>query len=375
MAISVQSFYDELSNNNIEFFAGVPDSLLKNLCGYIDDTVDSEKHHITANEGGAIAMGIGYHLATNSVPLVYMQNSGLGNIVNPVLSMVDDMVYGIPMVLVVGWRGEVLADNTQLKDEPQHAKQGLITLQMLDSMGIKYLVVDENTDLSTGVVGDLINHAKDNSVPVCIVVRKGAFESYKQQSENNGFEMTREQSIECIVDSLESDDLIVSTTGMISRELFETRKKKNQSHDTDFLVVGGMGHASQVATGVLVGNPNKTVYCLDGDGGFLMHMGSITNNADHAIKHIVINNGAHDSVGGQSTKSFDINIPNIALSSGYTFAKQVRTKDELISALAELKQLNSAGLIEVLVNKGSRPDLGRPTQTPKQTKDGFKTNF
>ena len=367
--ISPKTVYETLQGLNVDFYAGVPDSLLKDFCAYITEK-NTDNHIISANEGSAIGLAIGHHLATGKVPVVYMQNSGLGNIVNPVLSMGDKDVYGIPMIMIIGWRGEMLADGTQLKDEPQHKTQGRLTTDILNTMEIPYVVIDAETENIESVLTDMVKKATDTSAPVAVLVRKGTFEKHKLDAPKNPYEMTRENAIGHFVDVLTDNDVVVGTTGMPSRELFEVRKAKGHDNN-DFLCVGGMGHASSIAVGVAQSKPNKTVWCLDGDGAMIMHMGSMVVNKDYDINHIVVNNGAHDSVGGQPTVAFDVDLTAIANDCGYKWAKCVDNESDLKTALSEIKSAPKPAFLEIRVAKGNRDDLGRPTKTPVETKYSF----
>ncbi len=368
--ITPKNFHQSLANLGLEYFTGVPDSLLKTLCAYITSQTPADRHIIAANEGGAMGLAIGYHLATGKTPLVYMQNSGLGNIVNPLLSMADDQVYGIPMLLLIGWRGEINEDGVQLKDEPQHKKQGQVTEALLQAMNIDYVIINKNTKNLDSILKNLIQKTNMQKCPVAILVRKGTFDSFELPNEKPANLWSREEAISTFVKEIKSDAFVVSTTGMPSRELFEQRELLSQSHSSDFLVVGSMGYASQIAAEISK-HYRSDVYCLDGDGSFLMHMGGVAINARGKFCHIVLNNGAHDSVGGQPTVANDIDIPTIAKACGYTYVVNVKTKEEFIDALNEArrKQTNGACLIEVLVAKGSRSNLGRPTLTSKIMKE------
>lgn len=301
--IDTGKFYDCLTENDIDFFTGVPDSLLKNICAYIADNTTKQRNIIAANEGGAIALATGYHLATSKIPMVYMQNSGIGNAVNPLLSLADPDVYSIPMLLMVGWRGE-----PGLKDEPQHIKQGKVTLDLLDAMQIPYKILPDNIKEATRVIEEATLYIKKNSSPFAIIIRKNTFSPCKLKNiEVTNFELTREEAIKEVVKLLDKSDIIVSTTGMTSRELFEFRKELGQSHENDFLTVGSMGHANQIALSIALEKPDRNVYCFDGDGAILMHTGSMGIIGDLApknFKHIIFNNGAHDSVGGPSDNWF-----------------------------------------------------------------------
>ena len=303
--INTKLFFQNLVENNIEFFTGVPDSLLNSICSYITDNVSSKKHIIAANEGNALALGIGYYLASGKLPLIYLQNSGLGNIVNPLLSLADPDVYSVPMLLMIGWRGEPNAT-----DEPQHKKQGRVTLKLLEAMEVPYQVlsIDTSDDQAKEIINKASKEALKNNAPFAIVIKKNTFSEYKIKKDKmvNSL-LFREDAIKIIVDNLDDKDIVVSTTGFASRELFEYREKLKQGHNKDFLTVGGMGHANQIALGIAMQKPNRRVLCLDGDGSTLMHMGSlgISGNVEcNNFKHIIFNNGAHDSVGGQPTVGY-----------------------------------------------------------------------
>ena len=367
--IQPKDFIEKLRAGGVEFFAGVPDSLLKNLCAYITDNMAREKNIIAANEGGAVGLAAGYHLATGKTGCVYMQNSGEGNAVNPLLSLMDADVYKIPLLLIIGWRGEPDAH-----DEPQHVKQGKVTLSLLKTMGIPYSVLDENWEQQ--VDGALLAIQETNGV-YALIVRKGTFEDYKLQNQiNQDWSLAREDAIKIVVDKLREDDIIVSTTGMISRELFEYREAKGQGHAHDFLTVGSMGHASQIALGIALQKPNRRVIVFDGDGALLMHMGGLAIIGDYNPKnlvHIVLNNGAHDSVGGQPTVGQKIDVEAVAKAVGYT---DVISVDNQMSLMAAMNHVNNAeidgvSLINVNVRKGNRKDLGRPTTTPQQNKEAL----
>lgn len=370
--INIKEFYDELLNNDIDFFTGVPDSLLKFFCAFIKDNVSERKNIIAANEGNAIGLAAGYHLATKKIGLVYMQNSGIGNALNPLVSLADKLVYSLPMLLIIGWRGE-----PNKKDEPQHKKQGIITTKILDVLDIKYEVLDNNTnnDEMRVILQKAYDFMKENNEPYAIVIKKGTFDEYilKDNCIYN-FGMTREEAIGVLVNSIEKNAAVISTTGMASRELFELREKYKQDHNRDFLTVGSMGHASQIALGVALSNKDKEVYCIDGDGALLMHLGGLTtigNQKPKNFKHILINNGVHDSVGGQETVGFKIDILAIAKGCGYKECFSCSSREELAKLLERIKDGEGPILLEIRVQKGARKDLGRPTSTPIENKEAF----
>jgi len=364
--VNVSAFYQHLKNREVSFFAGVPDSLLKDICAYITEHATTEEHVITANEGSAVGLAVGYHLATGKTPLVYMQNSGLGNVINPVLSIADDDVYGIPMILLIGWRGE-----PGVKDEPQHVKQGKVTDKMLEAMGIPYVVIDQESDYASAI-DQQVDLANEKSCPVAILIKKNTFSKYKFETPESKFPLSREEALKLVVDNLSQEAIVVSTTGKLSRELFEYREEKHQGHGADFLTVGAMGHTSQIALGVSLQDKSKQVYCLDGDGSVIMHMGSLATNgrlADRNFCHIVFNNGAHESVGGQPSFAFDLDIPAIAKSCGYKQTMSVSSREDILECLQS--ERSGSTLIEIKVSIDSRDDLGRPTTTPKENKVDF----
>ena len=374
--ISPKFFYDTLASKGIDFYAGVPDSLLKNLCAYITDHADAKHNIIAANEGGAMGLAAGHYLATGKIPVVYMQNSGEGNIINPLASLTDKEVYNIPVLLVIGWRGK-----PGVHDEPQHVKQGKVTTGLLNVMGIDYTVLSKEEDKAEKQIEKAVTYMQQTKECYALVIEKDTFEEYKLSSSvstlHASLSLSREEAIQTVAAALGEKDVIVSTTGMISRELFEYRAAKNQGHERDFLTVGSMGHASQIALGIALEKPDRRVWCFDGDGASIMHMGSMAIVGSKAPKnyvHVVFNNGAHDSVGGQPTVGLSIDLPAIAKAVGYKHVYSVDNKEELERLLAScIKPLISEGaaFIEVKVKKGNRKDLGRPTTTPIQNKEAL----
>lgn len=365
--IPCQKFYEFLVRNQIDFFTGVPDSLLKDFCAYVTDHTDEKNNIIAANEGNAIALATGHYLATRKIGLVYMQNSGLGNTINPLTSLADQDVYSIPMLLIIGWRGK-----PGEKDEPQHVKMGKVMLNTLDTLKIPYKLLGENYE---NTINEAIDYMKNNKVPYAIVVKKDIFEEYKlQNKKNTNYELNREEAIKTIVPLLNENDIVVSTTGKTSRELFQFRREIKQGHEKDFLTVGSMGHSSSVALGIALEKPSRIVYCFDGDGALIMHMGALStigNLKPKNFKHIVFNNFAHDSVGGQPTSAHNIDIVQIAKANGYANAFSVETKDQIIECTKRMKEMEGPVMLEIKVNKGARKDLGRPTTTPIENKEAF----
>lgn len=363
-------FVNILKEHGIDFYAGVPDSLLKNICAYITDNLPSKQNIIAANEGGAMGIAAGYHLATGKIPVVYMQNSGEGNIINPLASLTDKEVYNIPVLLVIGWRGR-----PGVHDEPQHVKQGKVTTGLLNTMGINYAILPKDEEGAAKQIGIAADFMKQTNECYALVIEKDTFDAYKLQGvEENNLTLSREDAIKKVAASIEETACIVSTTGMISRELFEARTAWNQSHERDFLTVGSMGHASQIALGIALQKPERRVYCFDGDGASIMHMGNMAITASMKCKnyvHVVFNNGAHDSVGGQPTVGFKIDLCAVAKAVGYSYTFSVNTVEELETVLAGIKTTEGPVFLQVCVKKGNRKDLGRPTTTPIQNKEAL----
>lgn len=369
--IDPRQLFEILTAEGLTFYTGVPDSLLKDFCAYVTDNTPQANQIIAANEGGAVALASGHYLATGKPAVVYLQNSGLGNCVNPLVSLADPQVYSIPMLLLIGWRGE-----PGKKDEPQHVKQGRITISMLECLEIPYEIIDSTIPNLGDAVKRIVRTMISRLAPVALVVREGTFEPYKLHKDvHTNCQMNREDALHIILAHLTSQsDIVVSTTGKTSREIFEYREHHAQGHGRDFLTVGSMGHASQIALGIAMQKSNKSVYCIDGDGAVIMHMGSLAIIGAQGCanyKHIVINNGSHDSVGGQPTVGFSIDIRSVASSLGYKKVLLAETREELNSALTQLKEAEGPALLEVKVNKGARSNLGRPTTTPIQNKLKF----
>jgi len=363
-------FFEALRAAQVTLFAGVPDSLLKDFCAYVTDNAPRERHVITANEGGAVALAMGHFLATGEVGLVYMQNSGLGNTVNPLTSLADPAVYGIPMLLLVGWRG-LPGEH----DEPQHVKMGQVTLTTLEALGVPATILPTDIEEAKLALSNALADARARRAPHALVVKKGTFEAYKLQTKDeNPYAMTRELAIQTVVGALPKGACVIATTGMPSRELFEIRERRGEPHASDFLTVGGMGHASQIALGVALAKKEREVVCLDGDGAVLMHMGGLSTIGQTAPKnyhHVVLNNGAHDSVGGQPTVAFAVDLPATARAMGYRSAETVSTEAALAETLPRFFASEGPALLEIRVKKGSRKDLGRPTQSPQDLTRDF----
>ncbi len=371
--INPYNFVKAIKNNKINFVTGVPDSLLKNLTNCISDNL-KKNHIISTNEGSALALAIGHYLATKSPGIVYMQNSGLGNIINPVTSLAHPYVYGIPVILLVGWRGELLSENKQVEDEPQHKKQGQITIKQLKLLDIPIKIINKRTKNIKLILNNLKKLSIKKQTPVAIVVRKNTFAKYNQKKikkiKQNA--LYREEIINEIVSLSSNKQIILSTTGMASRELFEIREKKNQKTFKDFLTVGGMGHVSQIAAGVAMNKKNKKIICIDGDGSLLMHMGSLGISSKlKNIIHILINNKSHDSVGGQPTLGEFIDFTKISKACGYKSNILIKNKKKIRSTIKKALKNKNNSFLQINCEKGYRNNLGRPDKNIKKRKDLF----
>lgn len=359
-------FLDECQKNGIRFFTGVPDSLLKGFCDelFVRYGTDGKAHVVAHNEGGAVALCAGHYLATGKPGLCYMQNSGIGNAVNPLASLMDPEVYSIPCLMVIGWRGE-----PGIKDEPQHIKQGKITIPQLEILGIPFRILSAETqeDEFQNDFAELLSEMS-NGKTVAFVVKKGTFQSECKPDYGNGFTMTRETAVAKILAVSDPEDVFICTTGKLSREVFELRESRKEDHSHDFLTVGSMGHASMIAVQLAVEKPERKVWCLDGDGASLMHLGAlplIGRRHPCNFIHVIINNGAHETVGGMPVCSGSLNIAALASASGYAHVLTADSESSLSQALAEAASFDSGPLmIEVRCACGSRCDLGRPTSSP-----------
>lgn len=365
MMIAPQHFCAYLAEQDIGFFCGVPDSLLKHLCAYVDGELSASNHVITANEGNAIALATGHYLGSGNPAVVYMQNSGLGNAINPLVSLADKDVYSIPMLLVIGWRGEPGDE-----DEPQHVKQGRVTQGQLALLDIPFAVLDSTVDIES-TLAPLLQKMHSQSIPVAVLVKKNTFSSYKaKEKTTERYSLIREQVLAQLLNNLPPESLIVSTTGKTSREVFELRTVKGQQTN-DFLTVGAMGHTASIAMGVAMTNPTRRVVVLDGDGSMLMHMGAlpVIGARDMAnFVHVVLNNQCHESVGGQPTVAGDIDLRKIALGAGYRHYFCATDVTQLDDIVMQLKTVEGPVFFEVKIMPGSRSDLGRPSKTPEENK-------
>lgn len=365
--ISPSAFIEALRANGVGLLTGVPDSLLSSFCAYVDDHGSPGEHIVAANEGNAIALAAGYHLGTGKIAAVYLQNSGLGNAVNPLTSLTDPQVYRIPLLMIVGWRGE-----PGVKDEPQHVKQGRVTKGMLELLEIPHWILDPGTDLNQ-LLPEVFATIKKTNAPVALLVRKDTFAPYKSMRGVKKFPLKREDALASVLELASPNDLIVSTTGKTSRELFELRVRRAETQ-RDFLTVGSMGHTSSIAAGVALSVPQKRVICLDGDGSLLMHMGAMPIIGDLKpanFVHILLNNAAHESVGGQGTVAGQVDFGAIAKACGYTGYEKAADDEGVKRAWRNFQGKQGPLLLEILVACGSRDDLGRPTSTAEENKNSF----
>jgi phosphonopyruvate decarboxylase len=366
--IDPRALFESLRRRDVGLFTGVPDSLLASFCAYVDDHALATEHVIAANEGNAVALAAGYHLSSGRLGAVYLQNSGLGNTINPLTSLVDPEVYRVPLLLIIGWRGE-----PGVKDEPQHVKQGRITPGQLDLLEIPYWILEASSDLE-GVVAEAFAGLAARNAPVALLVRKDAFSSYKSKRPRRyDWQLRREDALRTLLELASSRDLVVSTTGKTSREVYELRAQAGQPQ-RDFLTVGGMGHTASIALGVALGNTDKRVICLDGDGSVLMHLGALPIIGDLAprnLLHVVLNNSAHESVGGQPTVAGAVDLAALARACGYRAYRLASDDAGIRSAWQELSAEAGPVLLEVRIGLGSRDDLGRPKSSPEENKHAF----
>ena len=365
-------FVDHLREQGVTMYTGVPDSLLKQLGSHIMAALPRENHVIAANEGAAVAIAMGHYLRTGSPAVVYLQNSGMGNTINPLLSLADPDVYGTPMVVIVGWRGQ-----PGVKDEPQHVKQGRVMQTLLDALQLPWSVLPHDPGAADSTMAEAVKVAVDRNSPYVVLVEKDTFANAEVSVPTaTGLEelASREDAVIAMADAVGSEAIIVATTGMLSRELFEYRERSGQSGERDFLTVGGMGHASSIALGIAMRETGREVWCFDGDGALLMHLGSLAVIADHAPAtyfHVVFNNGVHDSVGGQPTSVNVVDVAAVARAMGYRYATSTDDLASVAGAVAQLRSHGGPALLEVKVRPGNRAGIGRPTRTPAQSKQAF----
>ena len=369
--IDCAEFLKLLLRHEFDFYAGVPDSRLKDFCTCLEATGGGLT---CANEGNAIAAATGHYLATGRAGVAYFQNSGLGNAYNPLVSLAHSEVYAIPMLLLIGWRGE-----PEVADEPQHLAQGRVTLPTLDLLGISYAVLPTTMAEAERVVSDAVDSMKRTSSPFALVVRSKTFKAYPRSTTNPTADfLTREAALKTLLSVLPETARLVATTGKLSRELFELRVTDGDGHARDFLTVGSMGHASSIALGVALGQPTRLVVCLDGDGAALMHLGAmatIGKTAPRNFGHILFNNGVHESVGGQPTCGPKVDFCAVAKACGYRSASIAVKPDEILAWVERFNSESGPVFLEIRIAPGSRADLGRPTTSPQANKSEFQNGM
>lgn len=343
--------FDELKKNGITFFTGVPDSYLNGFCNYALKYCP-DHNIIAANEGNAIGIAAGHYFASKEIPLVYMQNSGIGNAINPLASLVDEAVYAVPMLLLIGWRGQ---GNTEPK-HPQHKLQGMITTELMDVMRISYSILEDDNEKIADVIKKAVEYCRATRKPYALIAPKGVMAGEKGNDKDKIYPMSREEAMEVILDHMPEDTIYSVTTGRATRELFFLRERRNEGKEHDFLNVGSMGHASSVALGIALERPERKIITLDGDSAAMMHLGAMTMVSKLHVPnfmHIVLNNGAHESVGGQPSAGHKVNFTKIAEACGYeTVHHEVTTEEELIEAITQLKDCGRASFIDVRIHKG-----------------------
>jgi len=364
--ITCQQLAKIFKSQSFTFFTGVPCSIFKDWLNFVGEKKQFQKVAV-ASEGEACAIASGFYLATGKTPVVYMQNSGLGNSVDPLTSLMNKEVYGIPALLLISWRGE-----PRIKDEPQHLKMGKITFRLLNTLGIPFVALSDNEKTAGRQIKKAKAYLKKRELPYAIIVRKGTVASYQAKKKKDKYSLTRERAIELIIGELKGNAAVISTTGKTSRELFELRKRKRQGHKCDFYTLGSMGCSAGIALGVALQKPKKKVFVFDGDGSVLMKMGTLATVGHYLPKnfyHIIFDNNTHDSTGGQRTVSDTVQFDKVAKACGYKSARVLSREKEIKESLSNIKQ--GPLMLVIKVKKGSREGLGRPTLSPLKMKKSF----
>ena len=375
MKIKPEELYKLLYKYGVEFYTGVPDSTIKDFCFFLDSNLPKSKHIIAANEGNSIGIATGYHLSTGKIPLVYMQNSGFGNAINPITSLADKSVFSIPMLIMLGWRGE-----PETNDAIQHQKDGQIQISLIESLGIPYTILSNNSNNLEDQIDNSVKLAEEQSSPFFLLVRRNSFEKSRHKLAYPKIEsdMSREYAISEIIKSIENDAAIISTTGKISRELYESRLKQGDDNHKDFRVIGSMGHASSISLGMSISNEKRKVYCIDGDGSIIMHMGALSVIGKYGssnFRHILLNNFSHDSVGGQASSSDVIDFSILSRSLSYKSYYKIAKKSDFNDIFTEFISSPGPSFLEIVVTQGSRSDLSRPNISPIDNKKSFMEFF
>ena len=368
-------FMKACTKYGINFITGVPDSLLKNLTAVFDSSPDLIAHQISSNEGSAVGLAIGRYLATGRVPIVYMQNSGLGNSINPLTSIAAKEIYSIPLILLIGWRGEILPNGNQIEDEPQHKFQGKITTKLLNSLEIPFIILDFDSDIEKTIEKIMKNALHDKS-PQALLIRSGTFSKTNSIFEyENQFVIKREDAISMLLDTYPKNSFYIATTGFTGRILMKMRLLRNEKQENDFLVIGGMGIANQIATGIsdALKSEKARIICLDGDGSALMHLGGLLNSSkSERLVHVLLNNGCHESVGKQETSAGNIDFSGIAGFLGYKNIYSASTLSEMQKAISSSANLTGSTFIEIKCRVGNNTDLPRPKDSPVNLRRKFE---
>ena len=358
--IKASTLINSLKKNNSDFFTGVPDSVLKELSFSLKNK-NKKNHIIASNEGAAVSIGIGNYLSTKKIPVIYMQNSGLSNALNPLISIAHKKVYSIPLILIIGWRG-----SPRVKDEPQHDVKGKITEQILKLINIKYTILRSNSDINK--FDKQIKLAKKNKSIIACLIEQGTLEkSTNIKKKQDFYNLDKELFLKNLLENLNKKTKIISSTGYNSRELMYLREKYKFKNSKDFYMVGGMGHTSSVALGYSLSSNNKTI-CIDGDGSLLMHLGSIKTAGTFAnknFKYILLNNNTHDSVGGQSTYANNIDFKKLSKSLGFKKFYSIDNKKNLKTIIKKFMSENNLSFLEVKVTNSKIKNLPRPSDLIK----------
>ncbi|MFX1314680.1 MAG: phosphonopyruvate decarboxylase [Promethearchaeota archaeon] len=369
--ISCRDFFNILNKHNLTFFTGIPDSTFKDLMKYLAENDGKSLDNIVAcNECEAIAIASGYHLATNNIGIVYMQNSGLGKAVNPLTSLCDPDVYSIPILLMIGWRGE-----PGKIDAPQHKKMGKITLSLLETLQIPYIILNPDLNDVERELNKALNYFNEHKSPYAFIFRRNFFKEYEMKKEYlNTYELTKKEAIKSIMSNIGNGEIIVSTTGYISRELYEYRESTNREHQKHFYNIGAMGCASSIGLSIALQKPKNKVLVFDGDGAAIMQMGAFTTIGKRSpsnFVHILLDNEVHESTGGQPTNSPIINFVKIAIASNYKYAIQIETKEELLKSIKDIKNRIGPVLLTIKVKHEPNLTLKRPDRIPNEYKEDF----
>ena len=364
--IKASQLINLLTKEELNFITGIPCSILKDFLSGLSEKKGQIEHIIATSEEEAMSIGVGYYLATAKIPIVYMQNSGLARSVDVLTSLANKEVYNVPILLLISWRGD-----PSKKDEPQHLKMGKITPKILKTLNIPYTVLSDSKPKIVKEIKVAKKYLENNSLPYAIIIKKGLIKPDQTKKQKDVYLLSREETIKIIINNLKNDEVIISTTGKTSRELFEYRETKKQSHKTDFYTVGSMGCSAAIALGIALGKPKKKIFVFDGDGSVLMQMGSLATIGHYLPKnfyHIIFDNNTYDSTGGQKTVSDTVNFNKIAFACGYKNVKTVFTQKKLVNIIQNLKMSSGPKMLVIKIKNGSRKDLGRPTITPSENK-------